>query len=47
MQRIYSRTTQDREVIKHLTWTPHENYEQTEEWIKHCIKPAMMDQGYD
>ena len=35
----------DPEVTRYVTWKPHENIEQTVEWIKYCIKTCNDASG--
>ena len=42
---IFSNYTQDSEVTKYLTWQPHTEYKQTEDWIKYCIKTCDDESG--
>jgi RimJ/RimL family protein N-acetyltransferase len=40
---IFYRYSQDNEVVKHLTWSPHKNIEETEQFIQYCL--SKIDSG--
>ncbi len=42
---IFRNYAQDDEVTKYLTWKPHTEYAQTEEWVRFCIKTANDESG--
>ena len=42
---IFRNYAQDAEVTKYLTWKPHTEYAQTEEWVRFCIKTANDESG--
>ncbi len=42
---VFENYAQDKEVVKYLTWPPHTNYKQTEDWINYCIKTCDNKDG--
>lgn len=42
---IFKNYSRDKEVTKYLTWFPHKELSQTEEWIIHCIKTCDNESG--